>query len=316
MLFLLGLLLATMIHSFICFVASYIVGNAMGFQLNYVRFYFWDISEMNGEFTCTTRKFNPLWQHAMYKKGITEKEDVKHANLSLVVNAFVTIALATICIAFGYEDFALGDETLGGLLMGLGIGFTFHIIVYIGIQMIFMLTRKTRLMAYNKKIIHDFANGYPIEYMNLPPLETMNLKGSKYEKHVYQGFRFIQKVSQGAYYELMPIVMWYENNFEDNLLKYETGSYYNVIFYYSYINPDLMKATKYFNSIRDELLNDTDSNGRRVLAYYQLCVMNDPISARQTAQDGLKVISHFSICDAERAYEANLLNNILSMIVS
>lgn len=316
MLFILGFLLANMMHSFLCFAIAYIVGNFMGFELKFVRFYFWDISEMNGEFICTTRKFNPIWQHAFIKKGLTEKEDIKNTNICLIVNAILTIALAIICIAFGYGDFAVGDETLGGLLMGLGIGFAFHILMYIGIHVHFMITRKTRLLTYTKKISNDYINGYPIEYMNLPPLETLNLVGSKYEKHVYQGLRYIQKVSQMAYYELAPIVKWYEDNFEESLLKYETGSYYNVIFYYSYINPDTVKAIKYFNIIKEELLNDTDSNGRRVLSYYQLYVLKDFVTARQTAVEGLNVLSHFSIGDAEREYEAKLLNNLLSMIPS
>ncbi len=316
MLFIIGFLLATMIHSFISFATSYIVGNSMGFELKYVRFYFWDISEMNGEFICSTRKFNPIWQHAFIKKDLTEKEDVSYTNITLVVKSIVSIALAAICIVFGYGDFALGDETVGSLLMGLGVGFAIHTIVYICMQVHFMITRKTRLLAYTKKISNDFINGYPIEYMNLPPLEAMNLKGSKYEKHIYQGFRYIQKVCQGAYAELYPIVTWYENNFEDALLKYETGSYYNVVFYYSYLNPDITKAIRYFNNIKEELLNDTDSNGRRVLAYYQLCVLKDSATARQTAIDGLNVLSHFSIGNAEKEYEAKLLNNLLSMIGS
>lgn len=316
MLFLIGFLLASMIHSFICFAIAYIVGRSMGFELKYVRFYFWDISKMNGEYICTTRSFNPIWQHALIKKGLTEKEDIKNTNICLMVNAIVTIALVIICIAFGYGDFAVGDETFGALLMGLGIGFLLHIIHYVYIHVNYMITRKKRLMAYTKKISNDYINGYPIEYMNLPPLETLNLIGSTYEKHLYQGFRFIQKVSQGVYHELAPIVMWYEDNFEEALLKYETGSYYNVVFYYSYIKPDISKATKYFNIIKDELINDKDSNGRRVLAYYQLCILGERENARYTAIDGLNVLKQFSIGSAEKDYEAKLLNNLLAMMAS
>lgn len=312
MLFIIGFLLATMMYSFIGFAVSYIVGNSMGFKLKYVRFFFWDISEMNGEYTCTTRKFNPIWQHAMIKPGLTEEEDIKNTVTCTVIQSIVAIALGVICIVNGYGDFALMDETLGALLMGIGVGFIFNTVMYLAMFIQYMSTRKTRLMTFVKKISNDYINGYPIEYMNLPPLESLTLVGNEFERHMYQNYRFLQKVCQGAYNELMPIVIWTENNLADYLLKYETGSYYNLVFYYSYINQDLQKATKYYNIIKEELLNDMDSNGRRVLAYYQMYVMRDPVAAKQTATDGLNVLSQFSIGNAEKVYESNLLNNLIN----
>ncbi len=312
MLFIIGVLIATMVFSFLGFAVAYVVGNIMGFKLKYVRFFIWDISEMNGELICTTRKFSPLWQYAMLKLGLTEKEDIRYTVISLAIKSVIAVALGAICIVNGYGNFDMYEESLENFLMGIGLGLVFHTIYYFVYFLHYMITRKTRLMAFVKKIGKDYINGYPIEYMNLPPLESLNLKGNPFEKHMYQNYRFMQKLCQGSYQELIPIVLWTENNFEVELMKYETGSYYNLVFYYSYINHDLHKANKYFNAIKEELLNDMDSNGRRVLAYYQMYILRDPMIARATATDGLRVISQFSIGNAEKEFESKLLNNLIN----
>ena len=60
-----------------------------------------------------------------------------------------------------------------------------------------------------------------------------------------------------------------------------TGCYYHLIFYSSYINRNRENATKFYNIIKERLEPDKDANGRRVLAYYYLYVLNNVNRAKE-----------------------------------
>ena len=60
-----------------------------------------------------------------------------------------------------------------------------------------------------------------------------------------------------------------------------TGCYYNLIFYSSYINRNRENATKFYYLVKDRLEADKDANGRRVLAYYYLYVLNNVKLAKE-----------------------------------
>ncbi len=83
-----------------------------------------------------------------------------------------------------------------------------------------------------------------------------------------------------------------------------TGCYYNLIFYSSYINRNRENATKFYNIIKERLEPDMDPNGRRVMAYYSLYVLNDVRHAKEYISQAEEAISNRN---ADMYTEAELL---------
>lgn len=81
--------------------------------------------------------------------------------------------------------------------------------------------------------------------------------------------------------------------------------------HYSERLPIVKKAIYYFGEAEDDLKHDMDSDGRRVMAYYEYYILGQKEQAKRTAMEGLKVIDKFSICDEEREQERKLLEYIL-----
>lgn len=104
-----------------------------------------------------------------------------------------------------------------------------------------------------------------------------------------------------------------ENNIQD-LEKIQKDSFvYELIFYYSYIIGDKLKAAKLFSEVENSLEKDMDINGRRVLAYYYYSAHLDFEKAKYYAEQGLEVADKYPV-KGNAIMEEKLLNDLLEMI--
>ncbi|MCM1207880.1 MAG: hypothetical protein NC309_03070 [Ruminococcus sp.] len=307
-----GLVIGLYLASFIGALILLFVTMINGFKFKYFRTLFFDISDVSGKITFTIRKFTPISQCQTIKTDLTDKEDkmisVMHIAIMWAVSILIFVT-TLFCVQGHIDDFY--EDTIYNFFMGMASAVMIDNVFITFLTISAHVNAKKSLRGWLKQIVKAWINGKRLEDMELPSHEQLSLKTTKYDLLLYENLRFMQKLSLGLYSELLPIVEFLEGNLTKGYIRSETPTYYTIIFYYSYINRNAEKAVSYFGEAEDDLKHDMDSNGRRVMAYYEYYILGQKESAIKTAMDGLKVIDKFSICDEERKLERKLLEYIL-----
>ena len=307
-----GFVVGIYLASFIGALIGLFVTMINGFKFKYFRTLFFDISDVNGKIKFTIRKFTPVSQYLTINTNLTDKADIMISVMHLAVMWAVSILIFVLAL-FGIQgqvdDFY--EDNVYSLFMGMASAVMFHSVIITFLTISSHVNEKKSLRGRLKQIARVQISGKRIEDMELPPHEQLGLKTTKYDLLLYENLRFMQKLSLGLYSELLPIVELLEGNLTEGYIRSEVSVFYNIIFYYSYINHNAEKAVYYFGEAEDDLKHDMDSNGRRVMAYYQYYILGQREQAKKTAMDGLKVIDNFSISDDERNKERKWLEYIL-----
>ncbi len=314
MYFVFGIAAIFILFSYIQFITGLCVHIPMGFRIKNLRFLVWDMTNINGKYRCTSRSFSPFCQHQFMKINMTDKEDMVATAIDMVLQTIISIIIFMFSFSWAKDDFKPMRDDAYAFVMGIAIGVAIQIVQKWLVYIKFLFTKDKQLIYFMKKVVRDCENGYRLEYINLPELDKLELESTNIHRLNYQHIRFTQKLVTESYDELLPIVTWYESNFQKDFAKYEAAGYADVVYYYSYVNRDEQKAMKYFSIAREELENEVDSNGRRILSYYQFYVMKNPIMAKQTALAGLEVLDMGMLLEVERELEKKLLNNLIDVI--
>ena len=307
-----GFVIGIFIASFIGALIGLFVTMINGFEFKYFRTLFFDISDVNGKIKFTIRKFTPISQYQTIKTGLTDKADIMISVMQLAVMWAVSILIFVLAL-FGAQGqvYDFYEDNVYSIFMGIASAVMFQSVCITFLTISAHVNAKKNLRGRLKQISRAWINGKRLEDMELPPHEQLGLKTTKYDLLLYENLRFMQKLSLGLYSELLPIVEFLEGNLTKGYIRSEASVYCAIIFYYSYINRNAEKAVYYFGEAEDDLKHDMDSNGRRVVAYYEYYILGQKEQAKKTAMDGLKVIDKFSICDGEREQERKLLEYIL-----
>lgn len=307
--FVIGVSCCSFLHNLLTLISQ--IGR--GFQLMYFRYLFLDFTRQNGELQRSFCKFTPVCQCICVNKERIQmsqeqrrKDDVKDILGSLLrqwILGILAVVLAWLL---------RGTSTVIFLfVIGVAIAFVFSTVSYTINAVPILVGIDNSLMRYVQKISQDSLAGIPLAQMNLPPLEELNLKRDNYSERVYQSYRIQRCIEMEDYDAMQPLIMWMETHLSDDFLKHELGLYYDIIHYYSCINMNHDKVKRYYKFIEKELLRDEDSNGRRVLAYYQYYVEKDAVKALETAKDGINVLSLY---EGNSELEENLLNQLVKRI--
>ena len=170
------------------------------------------------------------------------------------------------------------------------------------------LKNKNSLGSYYQEAIDMVRANMPFEQMNLKSVKELNLKKvTKAEKIMYFPIYFAY-LDCCDMFDKMPEAV---NEIESALgpqpsTRAELFCVITLAYYYSYhcVNPAL--ATQYVQKAGDFLAKDTDSNGMRIKAFYELNCCRNLQKATEYAQKANEVIDKFSI-GTEREYERKCL---------
>ncbi len=307
----LGIIIGLYLASFIGALLGLFVTMINGFKFKYFRTLFFDISDVNGKIKFTIRKFTPISEYQTIKPGLTDKEDIIVSVMGIAIMWAVSILIFVLAFFNGQGQTDLYADIMYNLFQGIACAIIFHSLFVTVSTIYFYVNAKKSLRGWIKQVVKAWINGKRLEDMELPPHEQLSLKTTRYDLLLYENLRFMQKLSLGLYNELLPIVEFLEDNLMQGYMRSEGSVYGAIIFYYSYINRNEKKAAYYFGKAEDDLRHDMESDGRRVMAYYEYYILGQKEQAVKTAMDGLKVIDKFSICDEERKMERKLLEYIL-----
>lgn len=306
-----GIVIGIYLASFIGALIGLFVTMINGFKFKYFRTLFFDISDVNGKIKFTIRKFTPISQYQTIKTNFTDKEDIMISAIHIAVMWVVTILIFVPIFFGGSAQVDLYEDDVDNLFRGIAWAIILDNLIITFLTISAHVNAKKSLRGRLKQIGRAWINGKRLEDMELLPHEQLGLKTTKYDLLLYENLRFMQKLSIGLYSELLPIVEFLESNLTEGYIRSEAPVFSTIIFYYSYINRNAEKAVYYFGEAEDDLKHDMDSNGRRVMAYYEYYILGQREQAKKTAMDGLKVIDNFSISDDERDKERKWLEYIL-----
>ena len=315
-----GFVLCVSINSFISALIAVAVGKMLGFRVWSFKYLFFDMSTVNREKQFHFGKFSAFCQYQLLKWNVTKEEDHKQTFLSLILTTLVD----SVCIVGGsyliidmYRN--LGHKGLRTMLEGAVLYLIQNVIYKWFTTIRFVMSEDKHLYNYTKKVTYEWMAGVPMEDLKLPPCQELGLQALDAEIIIYNSFRFMQKVWLEQWDELETIVQEYEDilNKTDTrygYLKNYISAYSNLIFYYSFVHKSEVKARHFYQVVSKDLANDRDTNGRRVLAYYQYFVNHDVSKARSLIEEGRRLLPKFSITQSERDYEEKLLNKLSDMI--
>lgn len=315
-LLLIGIFGGVFVCSLVIAILYMISGLIFGLEIWNVRILFWEILKElipGGKYSVRTNKCRLVTSVIMGKNGMTQKQDHRTVLLTTLLYTVLTAAYVVITILTiegDYSRLSFGQK----LMQNFCIMAVFYWGVYV-FGMMWALNHAGLRDLYNQKIKEMQATG-KISGVYLPPLEQLNYKSSEADKCKYQTIRLLQAIHVGDIYTMVSIANWGENN---PMLVKDAGICIHLVFYYSYYCQNhpgaAAMARKYYNMIKVELEKGTDSNDKRIYAYYMYYVEHNPAEAKKAAIEGIRLLPKFptdipEIVEGEEKWLNHLLEEI------
>lgn len=317
MLFLFGMFIGIGVVSGFEGLVKYFANKAFGRQIlifRYLSFYYQNDSGFSGI------AFSPICELTMYKENDTEK--------SVLTSFVIQMAVCTVAYAV-YNTFFVKiflDEVIDRRLTAFFLGIGAWSVIYLISEIFFFIgaakSSKDGLSKRAVEIIEKMKNGVSLGDIDIPEAditEYSSLTKSSYVR--YNCLAFMKHIWDGDYEGAGDIIYCLEKaipiNYIDRPLEYLvafTPAYYNLMFYYSFVNYNKMRAEYFFEIVEKQLRNDRDANGRRNLAYYMFYVRNDINAADHYISEAVEVLPNPPLTSAERIYEDKLIKQLISAI--
>lgn len=197
------------------------------------------------------------------------------------------------------------------VMISLGCGLAFQSTVSVFLSLYSVYKIKTSLAGYIRQTVNKIRSGQPYETLGLLPVENLpynNIMDSEKILYysLYMGYLDVINADEELVRTAGKLgVLLDGNEFHTPYI----GAAYALVYYYSFrnINPEL--ADHYYSVVKEYIEKDTDSNGFRVRAHYELTVHNDRNFAYQLAEKARANINNFSL-GSERAYEEECIQKL------
>lgn len=277
----------------------------------------------DGKWKCKKDKFMPVIQDMVVidiLKPVPEDVDKKSALYMLICNiAELIVAVAAFILlkeqvraGMQWHNASASQIFLGALGCGLLLNAVVHFFMGLYARLVLMKT----LAGYVDVMVKKMRQGVPFDAMDLKPISQLPYKKpNKMEKMMYYQLYVPYLIWNGDIDGLKePMEEMREYFAKRDFILQETLNYYWLIFYYSRYEIHPVNADAFFERVSRTLLNDTDANAKRVLAYYYYGVKNDIPKAQQCLREGFAVIDKFSVPGPERDLERKLLLDLDEII--
>lgn len=278
----------------------------------------------DGKWKCKKDKFSPIIQevvvidiHKPVPENINEKANA-YMWTTYMVGLVISLAVTWLCLDEVRALITWSDAGAADLFVGaFALGMVFHSLTYVCMGIYTYGVLMKRLAGYTDVMVKKMRQGVPFEGMDLKPVSQLPYKNpSKLEKMMYYQLYIPYLIAVGDIEGLKgPIDEMTAYYAKRDYIMQEILSYYWLIFYYSRYEIHAVNADAFFERVSTTLLNDSDANAKRVLAYYYYGIKNDVDKAKQYIRDGLAVIDKFSLPGAERELERKLLLDLDAIIL-
>lgn len=302
---------------------SLTVAPRFGFKCSQISGFGLLLMNEDGKWKCKRDKFSPIIQDAIMidiSKPVPEdinEKDKEYMWISHAVQLVVSLVVAYFCMdeikaLIRWNGVGAGELFLGAFAVGMVLNSLF----YVGTAVYSYGILAKRLNGYTNIMVKKLRQGVPFEDMDLKPVVQLPYSNpSKLEKMMYYQLYIPYLIALGNIDGLKePIEEMKVFYAKRDYIIQETLSYYWLIFYYSRYEIDAASADAFFERVSRTLVNDSDANAKRVLAYYYYGVKNDIPKAQQYIREGFAVVDKFSLPGAERELERKLLLDLDDII--
>lgn len=307
--------LALIICSGIWGLLSFVIKKITGHRVMSFKYLFFRYVPDTGFYT---GKFSPICEILMLKENCSDLV----MNILYFICLFIYSAIGAIMFIFVVltHSSTLEPTIIRLFLEMFSLYYILNIIIRIFITIKTFFTFKNSLTQHTNDIIRKLQSGVPFGEIEIPDHRTYKCSASKHEIAHYLHFAFLNRVWHKNYETLPDIIAMIEKNINiiytgnsNAFLMQFTSLYYDLLFYYSCMNVDYLKANSIFSSIEKDLRSDRDANGLRHLAYYTYFVLKDPETAEKLAAEGIEKVNSFPIVSL-REYEELMLHKLLNAI--
>lgn len=314
------LLIAMWVSSFIKLVIKFILAPKFYTRVSSMSIFGFEFIKQNDKFVFVKRSPVPLINANLgfdYKKfGHIDNDKVNKADSTATI--VISVISSVICFILAVILILIGKNTELNLFAGivsLALGLIFQGISSLVITIIALHMVNTSLSGYTRSIVNKIRMGQPVETFNLLPIEKLP----------YTNAANAERIIYYSIYMIYLDVIDDEDMLEDTALKLchllrntqfnvsYLGAYYGVIYYFSYRNIDTELAEEFYKLIKEYIEKDTDSNGYRVRAHYELTVNHNRDLAYELAQNAGAKINVFSM-GTEREYEKKCIEKLFNRI--
>lgn len=315
MLFLVGGVFGISFGSLLNGIWELILYAGKGYQLQYFRYLFFDFTRQNKILCFTFCKPTSICQCVGTKQELLQmsqkerrREELQFAIADLAGKWILAVLLIILMmIVWGH------NRILVCFVCGVTSAVCLLTVIHTISAMRMFVGFDDSLIAKVQEISKNFLAGIPLSQMQFQPLENITLKKNRYAEQMYQHFHFLYCMETDNLHTMKNIAIWMESHVSDSVLKPEIPLYYDIIYYYACVEMNRHKVQSYYRQVENELANDKDSNGRRVLAYYQYYVESQPEKALETAKEGIRVIDWF---EGNKEFEEKFLERLINEIQS
>lgn len=300
---------------FVAFIAviQFITGKIMGYMLLVFRLPFISFVYENGRITTKISSKNICPYCAMTKIDSTKTEDLIYGFLPTVIYVVTSVTLFFLLIN-KVPRFIQIMLIFGIIYAAVASALTLYV-VYINF---FSRSEKAKIqqdIIKQRKLIQAGVRPGEMTFFTHDP-EIRKYNSLDFPIYVTAAnIRYNYFLDRGEYDKLAPYAQIFAMNLpvSNTLIHGYISIIYELIFFYSYIQPDPVSARKLFDRCKEQLENDMDINGRRVLAYYFFGTERSLMGAEQAAREGL-ACAHLYPHRGIAKLEEELLHRLLAQI--
>lgn len=261
---LIGILLGYFIFTCINAISSLVFGLVLGYQFQSFSFFGVEIVKMNGKLKIRTTNISFAPTTLMIFKKHTYAKRLIWESSQYLSGILVIVVL-----------FLYPNKPKDYILIYWALLTTFIIIYIWGL---FILAKMIRQM-YGKseyavfwreknEIMNQLQEGIPPKDLDF----TFKPSEAKFEKNIeymqYELIRYYKALQLDDKEGMKILIHKFENYIPSVWNIIYTLYFYELVFYYAYVERDLLQAQNYANVVMEMMERDQDSNGCRVYAYY------------------------------------------------
>ena len=174
----------------------------------------------------------------------------------------------------------------------------------LSVILLIRVSNKNSLGGYYQNAIGMIRAGIPYDQMDLKSVKELNLKKVMNSEKIMYFPIYFQYLDYCGLFDKMPEAV----NEIESILTPQASSrsalfcMITLTYYYSYLCPNPVLATQYYQRSGDFLAKDTDSNGMRIKAFYELYCCRNVERAIDYAGKAYEGLEKFSI-GSEKEYE-------------
>lgn len=177
------------------------------------------------------------------------------------------------------------------------------IMTYYLIRYIYFSTRKEELLSLTdftyikmfkdrKEALKSDGNYALLQLVSGRRPRDLDFKRDDFKKDIFKYYYYLDKKEYKKLSSYLKDL--YIGSFGENMVN-KLAIYYELIFYYSFIEKDKFKAYKYYKEVEKELEQDLDVNSLRIRAYYEYYIQIDEKKALKFIEKAIEMAPSYPI---------------------